>query len=503
MLSVLLTQPALSQITVTQGYHTTGRGNPRCVLLHIYLPDSLKQTFPRELRVVLKGDTRKSISNVELYQSQGDEFYAESSPQRLASVLPKEDSLELLLSPSTQFQSHLWLTADIRKNARPGAVVDALLEGLGDPDGEARIYELQRLVCIPTTDNCRFYRIPAMTLDRKGNIVVAYDRRYDSNLDLGNHRIDVAVRRSFDGGRTWSPQAIVAKGDAASDGQYGFGDPALVRTAGGRLICLMAAGKNGYFQSMRHIGITVSDDDGQTWSSPRELTAQGFTDAVHGTTDSLGFWSIFATSGKGLLTRDGTVMFATNTLMGLPTGTWEGSSGCYILSSADEGNHWTLGPTLAYDHCDESKIVQLDNDSILLSVRQRGARGFNRADASAVNWERQWRNDGIYNGNPCNADIIKVPFMKHTYLHTYLKHPKDRRQLQLAVSTDDCRTWHDILTIQDGGAAYSTMEFLSNNHLAVFFEDGSAGEHNGYALTFVTLTPRQLKALIRKTEKEN
>ena len=515
LLATLLCLPAWAQITVTQGYQTTGRGNDRCVLLHIFdpadtppfmkaLPSENEGTAgtapegPKVLRVTLKGDSRKYIRRVELYQTTGDEFYADLSPQQLLSVQPTEDTFELRLPATVKLQQHLWLTADIRRDAQPGATVDAMIEGLGDPDGEVRIYQLQRMVCIPTSHDCRFYRIPAMTLDRKGNIVVAYDKRYDSNLDLGNKRIDVAVRRSTDGGRTWSQQVVIAKGDATSDGQYGFGDPALARTAGGRLLCLMAAGKNGYFQGMRHIALSVSDDDGLTWSQPRELTARNFRDAVHQTTDSLGFWSIFTTSGKGLLTHDGTVMFATNTLMGVPVGTWEGSSDCYILSSRDEGEHWLLGPTLAYSHCDESKLVQMDNDSILLSVRQRGARGFNRADATAANWQQQWRNDGINNGNPCNADIIKVPYMKHTYLHTYLKHPSLRRQLVLAVSTDDCHTWHDIMTIQDGGAAYSTMEFLRNGHLALLFEDGSQGENNGYALTYVTLTARQLKSLIRE-----
>ena len=516
LLSLFTSQPIQAQFNVYQGYHTTGRGNQRCVLLHIELADSIGDASIRELEVILKGETRRNIKNMELYQTKQFEFYADTAPLRLSCLKPNADTLQIQL-PNGTSTKHLWVTADINKKARLGASVDAEVtrlkwaetitserlhqtkfnDGNGNPDGEIHIYAVQSLACIPTTDQCRFYRIPAMTLDSKGQLVIAYDRRYDSNLDLGDHRIDVAVRKSSDGGRTWSQQHIIAQGDASSDGQYGFGDPSLVRTENGRLVCLMAAGKKGYFSSMRHIGICTSDDNGMTWTAPRELTTRGFTDATHNTTDSLGFWSIFATSGKGLLTRDGTILFTTNTLMGVPQGVWEGSSGCYILSSKDEGESWTLGPALAYDHCDESKIIQLPDDSLLLSVRQRGARGFNKADATAIHWQKQWRNEDINNGNPCNADIIRHPSLGVLF-HTYLKHPTNRAHLVLSMSMDDGKTWQDVTTIQTGAAAYSTMEVLNDGSLAILFEDGSHSELNGYTLTYVTLTKSQLRQFVRQ-----
>ena len=228
-----------------------------------------------------------------------------------------------------------------------------------------------------------------------------FQREKETGVTAENVIDDVSIRRSEDGGRTWSKQNIVAVGDGRNSGTYGYGDPALVTTANGRIICLMAAGKNGYFSGMRNIGITTSDDNGVTWSAVRELTASNFTDATYNKTNSLGFWSIFTTSGKGLLKRDGTVMFTTNTLASSSSS----SSNCVVITSKDEGQSWQLGPAIAYTGGDESKLEEMNDGSLLISVRQSGARGFNTGNADASKWGTQWRNSQI-TANACNADIL-------------------------------------------------------------------------------------------------
>ncbi len=485
-------------VTVMQGYHTTGRGSQRALLLRTDFQDDKPIT---RLTFRLKGDTRQHVVGLQLFASDADEFYADAAPTFLGQAWAAERVSFTLHPSSTIAKKRLWLTARVKDKAKLGRGIDAALtridyqdgtcwevpDSIGDPEGEARIYATHSLVFVPTTDSCRFYRIPAMILDRNGHLFVAADRRYDSNADLGNHRIDVAVRRSSDGGRTWSPQQTIARGDGLSDGRYGFGDPALALTPSGRIVCIMAAGRNNYFHGMRHMGITMSDDNGESWTPVRELTASHFHDAAHGLTDSLGFWSIFTTSGKGLTTRDGTVLFPTNTLS--EKGSY--TSDCYILSSRDNGESWQLGPDRAFAGGDESKLEQLNDGRLLISVRRSGARGFNTAEADGTRWQQQWTNDDITNGNACNADILR--YSKDVMLHTYLKHPSDRANLVLAMSRDEGRSWHDVMTIQPGYAAYSTMVRLPNGDVAICFEDASYYVGNGYALTFITITRQQIE----------
>ena len=498
-----------SDVTVRRGYQTTGRGNADALLLRIDITPSQvlqKATF----RFALDAATRDNISSLYLYDTKETEFLANIPAAPVGSASEIGATTDIKVENITAGLHRLWLCATVKDDAQLGAILKAALTtidyttsadasfdaiAIGNPDRQGmKVFDQQLFIFKPTTDDCRYYRIPAMVLDKEGNIVVASDRRYSSNADLGNHKIDVSIRRSVDGGRTWSAQNLIAVGDGRNSATYGYGDPALVRTANGRIVCLMAAGKNGYFSSMRNIGICTSDDNGVTWTPVRELTTSNFTDATHNLTNQLGFWSIFTTSGKGLLKRDGTVMFTTNTLPSSGTST----SNCVIISSTDEGEHWTLGPATAYAGGDESKLEEMNDGSLLISVRQSGARGFNTGNADGTEWGTQWRNSQI-TANACNADILyysrSIDNERDIMLHTYLKNTGSRQNLTLAMSIDQGQNWTDVMNIQPGGCAYSTMVRLTNGDLAILYEDESYSAGNGYAQTFLTITAEQIKAM--------
>lgn len=507
-------------VSVKQGYQTVGRNNDKALLLRVGIPGNLPGASLDKLIVALKDNTLANVASLKVYQTNNQEFYAEANPSLVGEVTPMENVAEIPLNGYVlqNGSNYLWLTASIKDDATLGDYVDAILtqvvytfEGtsqtldipttIGDPNGKAQIFNIQSFAYVPTTDDCRFYRIPAMILDKEGNIVVASDRRYGSNSDLGNHKIDVSIRRSEDGGKTWSKQNIIAVGDGKTTSDFGYGDPALARTKNGRLICVMAAGSTMYWNGMRNAAICLSDDNGITWTKPRQLYTSKFTDAVNGKTNEFGFYGNFISSGKGLTTFDGTVMFTNNCL------TYENKTSpqCYILSSKDEGETWTIGPSNAYKGCDESKLEQLNDGRLMVSVRQSGDRGFNTGTADASQWSSQWRNSQI-TGNACNADILY--FSRATegkmdiLLHTYIK-SSSRENLTLAMSIDQGLTWHDVLNIQPGGSCYSTMIKLANDDLAILYEDESYSVGNGYALNFVTITREQIEAFARQLGAED
>lgn len=90
-------------------------------------------------------------------------------------------------------------------------VLGALLPGCTEPRMESTV------VFAEGSDSCHFYRIPAMALDKDGNIVAVVDRRYESLADLGyrSTSIDISTRRSTDGGQTWTDILTVQPGAAA------------------------------------------------------------------------------------------------------------------------------------------------------------------------------------------------------------------------------------------------------------------------------------------------
>ena len=499
----------IGRLTLQKGYQTTGRGQQQAMLqrLAVNANDGGTARITR-LHAQLNGNTAAYVSDLRVLHTTTPELYAAPHPTLLGEAEPaapgSPQTIEITGGMLQPGDNYLWLTAAVKDDAPLGETIDADIcrvdyETADGPDsvlfadrqkGGLKIFARQSIVYAPTSDGCRFYRIPAMTLDRHGNIVVAADRRYDSNADLGEHRIDVSVRRSTDGGQTWTSQQVIARGDGTTASDFGYGDPALARTAGGRLICVAAAGRQMFWNGMRWAVVTTSDDDGLTWTPPRQLFGDRFADLASNTTDSLGFYAAFASSGKGLTTRDGTVMFAANCL----TPDNRRSAQCYILATADEGETWTLGPANAYAGCDESKLEQLNDGRLLLSVRQNGKRGFNTGSADASCWQQQ-RTTTQLAGTAVNADILcyerATEGGQDIMLHTYCK-SQGRDHLTLAVSHDEGLTWSDLMTIQEGPAAYSTMVSLPGGDVAILYEDGAYDAGNGYAINFVTIAREQI-----------
>ena len=308
------------------------------------------------------------------------------------------------------------------------------------------------------SDSCHFYRIPAMALDKDGNIVAVTDRRYENLADLGyrNTSIDISTRRSTDGGRTWGPQTFIARGDTSRVLGYGFGDASLTLLPSGRLLCLMACGNGtkGFRRGLKHTTLSTSDDGGVTWSEPRLIP---FPDSIH---------SVFVTSGKGIVDADGDILLAACVLdhdypdpMPVP---WPIESHLYY--SKDGGESWTLQREKAFDLADESKLALLPDGRLLVSCRRPsyGPRGINTAVKGADGvwqWEGQRLSKGL-DANPCNGDILVLK--DGTVLHSYIKEKDRRAGLTLAVSRDGGESWTDIFCLQPEAAAYSTMVLFKN-----------------------------------------
>src|SRR5215472_8217797 len=77
------------------------------------------------------------------------------------------------------------------------------------------------------------YRIPALLTTPKGTLLAFCEGRKNSAEDSGD--IDVLLRRSFDGGKTWGPVQIVA--DAGED-TIGNPTPVVERQTGAVLLLL-------------------------------------------------------------------------------------------------------------------------------------------------------------------------------------------------------------------------------------------------------------------------
>jgi len=120
------------------------------------------------------------------------------------------------------------------------------------------------------------YRIPAVVVTAEGTLLAFCEGRVRSASDHGH--IDIVLKRSTDGGRTWGPLQV-----AADNGTGLAGNPAPVVLDSGRVLLVHVRNAASASEEAirlgkvkdadgRRVWVQHSDDDGLTWSSPVEIT---------------------------------------------------------------------------------------------------------------------------------------------------------------------------------------------------------------------------------------
>ena len=536
-------------VTVEQGWQTAGRDSE--VMLLRVTAKPFKTATSTTLTVSLKDGSESNISALKLYEanSSSPEIYStgDGAPTKtvIATATISGPTATFNIGNLTAGTHYYWIGATVSSTATLGAVLDAAVTGIsyqvegqttqnldltsvGDPaDRGAMVFNAQSYPFLPRDNGSRVYRIPAMVVAEDGSIVVAADKRYDSFTDIGGgHVIDIVVRRSTDGGRTWGEPVVVAKGDNSNDATCGYGDPSLYKGNDGKLCLLFAAGNTGYFYGLKRICLSTSSDNGATWTAPVDLYETGkITDhaSSYGSNTCYGLYDYFVTSGRGLCTSEGYLMALlpaqayTNSAKTEKTG----NSHDYIFYSTDQGETWHISENAIFAGGDEAKVIQTGDGSLIASIRQSNNRGFNTATYTAngdgtltFTMGTQWNNPQLNAGGYANnQDIFYYQRETVTGKTDVIFHSMTTGQhanLKLFYSTDKGANWTEFLNVQTKGTRYVTMDKNpENGSLYLFFEDqslNSAGgytDFNHYPLNFIEITRDQLVSLIPALEEYN
>lgn len=449
------------------------------------------------------------LESVKVYTSANDDFV--SNGQRSATLVGTASAITdnvvtVKFTDGVTFKENqrFYVTADIKSDAKVGNKFDVAITGLtyntdktatitsGNPEGQGVIYKVQSAPFQPYDLGSHYWRIPAMVVlhhqkgenaSKNGRVVTMADNRFNHNGDLPQH-IDVYERHSDDNGATWSTHKMVVGTEADHalvGGGHGFGDVSLVECASGKIVAIMVGGP-GYFGSTPSNPIVptiiTSTDGGDTWSTPRTLT-----DELYKTTYNEGaVQGSFAGSGRGLMLQrqkneqlNGRIMFAMSHRFG------KNNVQEYIIYSDDEGNTWKFSTQSAYSGGDESKLVELADGTVMISVRQGGQRGYNKSTDGGVTWGTQAKWADI-SGCACNADILYVN--DRVLLHSYPNNGS-RKNLTIKASFDDGKSWSNPYVVCAPGASYSTMDVTKDGDIAIFYEDNACS--TGFVLNYVVL----------------
>lgn len=507
------TTPALFGATAYPGTQTYAPGQQGQVLIKFVANATIGWTSDaftaNSVTLDLGATNAADLQNIQVFTSKNDDFIING--KRNATLVGKTETVtsntvkvDFTAGVPVTATTTFYVTADIKSDAKVGNKFDVAVTGLtyntdktatitsGNPEGQGVIYKVQSAPFQPYDLGSHYWRIPAMVVlhhqkgenaSKNGRVVTMADNRFDHNGDLPNH-IDVYERHSDDNGATWSTHKMVVGTEADHalvGGGHGFGDVSLVECASGKIVAIMVGGP-GYFGSTPSNPIVptiiTSTDGGDTWSTPRTLT-----DELYKTTYKEGaVQGSFAGSGRGLMLQrqkneqlNGRIMFAMSHRFA------NNNVQEYIIYSDDEGDTWKFSTQSAYSGGDESKLVELADGTVMISVRQNGQRGYNKSTDGGVTWGTQAKWADI-NGNACNGDILYVN--KHVMLHSYPNDGK-RKNVTIKASFDGGKSWSNPYVVCAPSSCYSTMDVTKDGDIAIFYEDNACS--TGFVLNYVVL----------------
>ncbi len=291
------------------------------------------------------------------------------------------------------------------------------------------------------------YRIPALVTAPNGDLIAAIDERVLSCGDLKwNKDINIAIRRSADRGKTWSPIETIVDfplGQSASDPSM------IVDKSTGEIFLFYNYMDLDKEKDVYYFHVISSRDNGKTWSAPRDITPE----------ISEASWKHdfkFITSGRGTYTSDGQLL---HTIVNL-------EKGLFVFASDDHGQSWRL-----INHPlkpgDESKIVELPDGTWMVNsrVNEAGIRYIHTSADKGQTWTT--RPDSALVDPGCNASISRYGDL---LLFSNVANEKERRDLTVKLSNDQGKTWPIEKRIYTGSAAYSSMSVLDDGSVALFFE---------------------------------
>lgn len=297
------------------------------------------------------------------------------------------------------------------------------------------------------------YRIPAIVVSRKGTVLAFCEGRKTSVADHGD--IDLLLRRSFDGGKTWQPvQCIHEEGGAEP---ITIGNPCPIADADGTIHLLFCRDNARAF----YVG---SVDEGATFSTPVEIT-----EALRG----LDFaWNRLGTGPvHGIQTRTGRLVAPL--WLNVKIGSDYRSAAAV---SDDGGQSWKPGGVVppAVADCNEGAIAELSDGTLCFNLRNRQARC--RAVAFSRDRGDTWTGPELVDeliDPQCQGAVLSgiTPSGRLGVLFSNAADTK-RCRLTLKLSNDDGRHWQFARTLFTGPAAYSDLAAAPDASVLCFFECG-------------------------------
>lgn len=345
-----------------------------------------------------------------------------------------------------------------------GVVLVASMQYLNQAEATASV-SLHQDVFAGGEEDVDIYRIPALLVLPAGSQLANGERletdhllafaeaRHDGALDTGV--IDLVMKRSVDGGKSWSAQQRVCRYEKEGmQGKCGNATPVFDRDSGQIFLAYNLSGIPKAVHNRGHKSLIMrSDDGGESWG-----------DAILVAEDNLvfgpghGIQKQFSPN-KGRLVIPAYLDHAT------------------VIYSDDHGQTWQRSEGMLTGN--ETEVAELSDGRIYMTTRHRAAIGRppepnGRLYSFSADGGESWTSPAVDQQllTPvCQASVERYGD-EGGLLFSNPHHKKSRVRMTLQYSLNNGEGWQSSVLVYPGPAGYSVLGVLSNGDVAVLYERG-------------------------------
>ncbi|MFF3850606.1 LamG-like jellyroll fold domain-containing protein [Streptomyces sp. NPDC002328] len=319
------------------------------------------------------------------------------------------------------------------------------------------------------------FRIPTIVRTKTGTLLAfAEARRSPSCADRG--AIDIVVRRSTNGGRTWGPvRVVLAGGDTDPETPYTRGNPSPVADLRTGDVHLLSTSEPAEPGGKRLPRVQRSTDDGLTFGAPKPLPRLSHpqdgwfgTGPAHGVQLKrgpkagrlvVGAYESPPRAGQDpqlvgvLYSDDGEEWFASATADSFAPGVLPGEPTVAELDNGQVYINARNNNGTSSGH--RTHAVSADSGTTVPAQQVVPSLTTPEVQASVLALEQTYR------ATPGDTLVLSAP-----------SHPKDRQHMRIRYSTDRGATWQDAAQINAKRAGYSDLVELTDGEIGLVYEGG-------------------------------
>lgn len=356
----------------------------------------------------------------------------------------------------------------------------------------------QTVVFASGQDGYKSYRIPAI-ISYHNELIAFAEGRVNGSADFGD--VDIVMKKSKDGGKTWSALTVVASNDTLQAGNSApvvdYTDPAY---PDGRIFLFYNTGNTKESEmrkgkGLREVWYKTSTDGGSTWSDAVNITTQVHRPKQPQVNAAYNFaedWRSYANTPGHVIQLvsgkyKGRIFVSANHSAGEPKKNSEDYT-AHGYYTDDHGKTFHISANIPVPGGNESMAAALSGDQLMMNIRNQKGDIRERIVAVSKNGGETWDTTYFDHNLPdpvCQGSILNMGSKKGKTILAFCNaaDTKRRDNLTLRISLDEGKTWTQNIVIdknpkEEKGdyTAYSDLVKLAKKKLGVLYEKKNYSE---------------------------